>query len=397
MKFNYIDLFAGCWWLSDWFEQSWCFSLVAWVEREKPICETFIKRLQDKRWYKNANDLVMCHDIQDTDTIIKSFDKKIWDKRIDLIVWWPPCQAYSIAGRIRDRDWMHSDYRNYLFESYIKMVNKYKPAFFIFENVPWILSATPQWVDIINEIKKWFDNVWYIISDDLKKYWLVDMTQYWVPQKRKRVIILWVRKDVFYEWIFEDFFYKFLADQKESPKTVEQSIWDLPKIFPIKNSSKQNIYQQDSKDKRQFLNHFPRYHNERDIEIFHDLAKDKKEWSKKYKTIEDIKQLYFLKTWKKSNIHKYYVLDSNSQSNTIVAHLYKDWLRHIHPDHKQSRSLTVREAARLQTFEDDFEFLWSMWDQYKMIGNAVPPRFSKKISIACKNLLHKLNKKWLIH
>ena len=67
-------------------------------------------------------------------------------------------------------------------------------------------------------------------------------------------------------------------------------------------------------------------------------------------------------------------------SNTIPAHLYKDGLRHIHPDPKQARTITVREAARIQTFDDDFEFLGSKGAQYKMIGNAVPPKFSKKIA-----------------
>jgi DNA (cytosine-5)-methyltransferase 1 len=67
--------------------------------------------------------------------------------------------------------------------------------------------------------------------------------------------------------------------------------------------------------------------------------------------------------------------------------LYKDGLRHIHPDPCQARSITVREAARLQTFDDDFEFLGSRGDQYKMIGNAVPPAFSKIIAETVSEIL----------
>jgi len=74
------------------------------------------------------------------------------------------------------------------------------------------------------------------------------------------------------------------------------------------------------------------------------------------------------------------VLRKDEPSNTIPAHLYKDGMRHIHPDPEQARSITVREAARLQTFADDFEFLGPMMAQYKMIGNAVPSEFARIIA-----------------
>ena len=96
-------------------------------------------------------------------------------------------------------------------------------------------------------------------------------------------------------------------------------------------------------------------------------------------------------TGKHSNIHKYYVLRWDQPSNTIPAHLYKDGMRHIHPDSKQARSITVREAARLQTFDDDFEFLGPTMAQYKMIGNAVPSKFAKIIASALHELLDKYN------
>jgi DNA (cytosine-5)-methyltransferase 1 len=81
------------------------------------------------------------------------------------------------------------------------------------------------------------------------------------------------------------------------------------------------------------------------------------------------------------------VLRPNLPSNTIPAHLYKDGLRHIHPDPEQSRSITVREAARLQTFEDDFQFCAAQGANYKMIGNAVPPKFAKLIAMTLSKII----------
>ena len=136
-------------------------------------------------------------------------------------------------------------------------------------------------------------------------------------------------------------------------------------------------------------NHEPRMHNERDIGIFKLLAKDISTGVEKYTSSRALIELYKEKTGKNSKFHKYNVIREDKPSNTIPAHLYKDGLRHIHPDPEQARSITVREAARLQTFDDDFEFFGSRGDQYKMIGNAVPPEFSKLIAQTIAEMLNK--------
>ena len=137
------------------------------------------------------------------------------------------------------------------------------------------------------------------------------------------------------------------------------------------------------------FNHLPRYHSRRDIEIFRKLAIDIESGRKQYVSTEALKKLYEEETGHTSNVHKYYVLRRDEPSNLIPAHLYKDGLRHIHPSSSQARSITVREAARLQTFPDDYEFIGSQMDQYKMIGNAVPPAMSKVLAEAIWELLFK--------
>ena len=96
-------------------------------------------------------------------------------------------------------------------------------------------------------------------------------------------------------------------------------------------------------------------------------------------------KFYTKMTGKTSKHNKYRNLEWDKPSPTIVAHLYKDGLMFIHPDAKQSRSITIREAASLQSFDDDYEFSGKMGVDYKMIGNAVPPLMAKKIAEVLKS------------
>ena len=167
----------------------------------------------------------------------------------------------------------------------------------------------------------------------------------------------------------------------------------MPIILPNKEIIKKDghKYSHQPIDGNGVLNHIPRFHSERDQIIFTMLAEDIESGRNEYVSTDSLKALYTKMTGKKSNIHKYYVLRWNEQSNTIPAHLYKDGMRHIHPDPRQARSITAREAARLQTFADDFEFLGPMMAQYKMIGNAVPSDFAKIIAKGIHELLKKYN------
>ena len=232
-----------------------------------------------------------------------------------------------------------------------------------------------------------------IISTDLKKIALLDSSDYGVPQIRKRVIIIGISKEHTNHnpiKILNDFYLNILPTFKVNRKTtVKEAIGDLDSLYPLNGDEKLHYKKVSHNNNSNIKNHKPRFHSQRDIEIFSELAYDVENGSKKYPDVNSLKQLYYEKTGKKSSFHKYNVLAYEQQSNTIPAHLYKDGLRHIHPDYKQARSITPREAGRLQTFDDDFEFIGSQGACYQMIGNAVPPLLAKKIALAIDILLKK--------
>lgn len=390
MKINVIDLFAGCGGLTDGFMQTGKYKTLAAVDWELPTVQTLRNRLKNKWKYNLDKNNIIHFDIQRTDELINGFDDPKFGKsrglnaivgnnNIDLIVGGPPCQAYSIAGRVRDVKGMQDDYRNFLFESYVKMVSHFQPKAFIFENVEGILSAKPGGISIIKRVQKSFEEIGYEITKDLRANALFDTSYYNVPQKRKRVIIFGIKKNENSTNKINEFYSLMKLNSSENPLNSKIAFENLPKIYPSVLNS-QFSHKIEVSDFSSLKNHEPRNHNKRDIDIFKLLANDILSGEEKYISSKALIKLYKEKTGKSSKFHKYHVIREDKPSNTIPAHLYKDGLRHIHPDPNQARSITVREAARIQSFEDDFEFLGSKGDQYKMIGNAVPPNFSKLIA-----------------
>lgn len=387
-----IDLFAGCGGLMEGFERSGGFDTVACVEWEPAPCRNLVQRLRTKWGHPNAAKEVIRFDIQRTDELFSGFndaeygvsgglDELVGSRKIDVLVGGPPCQAYSLAGRVRDANGMRDDYRNYLFESYLKVVSHYQPDFFLFENVVGLLSAAPDGTPIADKIRASFDAAGYAVIGDFKRAEF-NLPDYGIPQNRKRIIILGVRRKSFgarAARILDDFYSNVMPSMRRRRRTVAQAIGDLPKFVPsIENGKVAYVLQ----GRKEVPNHVPRHQSARDVKVFRLLTEDIESGRMEYVSIPRLKELYTEVTGKKSNIHKYYVLRRDQQSNTIPAHLYKDGFRHIHPDSLQCRTLTVREAARLQTFDDDYVFLGSMGEQYKMIGNAVPPAFAEILAHA---------------
>jgi DNA (cytosine-5)-methyltransferase 1 len=407
-KYTFIDLFAGCGGLSEGFLASGKFHGLAHVEWELPMVHTLRNRLEQKWEHSNedAQKSVIYFDIQKTDELIngswsdstiqqygatnhpllasKGIKGIIGKEKVDLIIGGPPCQAYSIAGRAQDKNSMKDDYRNYLFESFVKVVKAFEPKMFVFENVPGMLSAEPGGIPVTQRIFEAFDEIGYDIKqpEDLKDV-VLDASHFNVPQKRRRVILIGVQKkrkydlDSVYAEIIK------LSNQNDIA-TVKDAIGKLPSLLPLEQPVKRdgkNVSHQDSKKK--IAHHEARYHNPRDVQAFREWITQCMNNKSSFEKIN----FYNVRLNKKSNHAKYRNLEWDKPSPTIVAHLYKDGLMFIHPDEKQARSISVREAAALQSFPDDFTFLGSNAYQYKMIGNAVPVKLAEAVANGVANYL----------
>lgn len=388
----------------DGFEQTGLYETLAAVEWEEAPCRNLRKRLAEKWHYVDADERVLRFDIQRAQELFDGWDddvygksdglsKLIGNKALDLIIGGPPCQAYSIAGRVRDEFGMKKDYRNYLFESYLKVVKKYRPKAFVFENVPGILTAKPDDMFIIDIIQEQFKKENYCLLPNLRNA-IIDFTEYGVPQNRSRIIILGLDMKIYGEeeskQLIEKFYSSVLPSKKCKKKSAWEAIGDLPKLYPLEHDEKYYGKRISHSLPQPFVaNHVARWQSARDIEIFRLLEKDIEDKRFEYISTEALKKLYTQKTGHKSNVHKYHVIQKARPSNLIPAHLYKDGLRHIHPESSQARTITVREAARLQTFDDDYIFYGNNVELFKMIGNAVPPRFSKVLAQSLYELLFK--------
>ena len=400
MKYRMIDLFAGCGGLTEGFMQTKQYEEIAAVEWLRPQVNTLRKRLKTKWGEADSEQRVMHFDIQREEELFSGWNDEEFGKGkgldyfveqsggIDLIIGGPPCQAYSVAGSVRDENGMRDDYRNYLFEHYLNVVNRYRPKFFVFENVPGILSAAPDGTPITELITRGFEGIGYKIISELKNA-VVNASDYGVPQNRSRVVILGVdvRSIDNAEEVINKFYNTILPKYRVKKKiTVREAIGDLPKCMPVFDESSHKKRISHKTPECNITWHIPRYSNLRDMDIFRILEEDIASGLREYDS-KKISELYEKKIGSKSPIHRYHVLEPDEPSTTIIAHLYKDGNRFIHYDPEQQRTITVREAARLQSFPDDFEFVGSRGNAYQMIGNAVPPQLANVIAESVAELL----------
>lgn len=398
-KYTFIDLFAGCGGLSEGFLESGHFRGLAHVEWELPMVQTLRNRLI-KEWGEsedNAIKNVVYFDIQKTEELIDGnwseetiakYGKNnsseallglkhlIGKERVDFIIGGPPCQAYSIHGRATDKNSMQDDYRNYLFESFVKVVDAFKPRAFIFENVTGMLSARPGGRLVVDRIYTAFTKIGYeVLPPDSFNEAVYDAYNYNVPQNRKRVILFGVRKGE--RLSLNKFYQTLLNNASKRQLTVKDVLGDLPPIYPLPEIGKvkgKNVSHRstDTSDKW----HLPRHCSERDIKLIKEWISNNMNYCSQQEAIDFYKKV----TGHDTLYRKYRNLEWDKPSPTVVAHLQKDGFMFIHPDIEQARFITIREAALLMTFPKDFEFIGNRAYCYKMIGNAVPVNFAKAIA-----------------
>ena len=401
--FRYLDLFAGAGGLSEGFIRAG-FEPVAHIEMDVAACYTLKTRaayhwlkangklelynkylsqeITREEFYneipKSVLETVLNYEISEDSlkTIFKQVDQLLGGKKLDLIVGGPPCQAYSIAGRSRDENKMVGDKRNYLYKLYAEFLRRYKPKYFVFENVVGLLSAKDEDGTLhFTNMQNLFEKCGYKTDSRV-----LNSSDYGVLQNRKRIILIGRRgkKKDFYPTIPH-----VICNQ-----TVEELFCDLPSIqagegvvTPVPTSQYKGTYLFNSGikeyDQEPVTFHQARPNTEQDLEIYRIVVEA---WNKSKTRLSYTDLPERLRTHNNINcfLDRFKVVAGDlPYAQTVVAHICRDGHYFIHPDIKQNRSLTPREVARIQTFPDNYFFESTTGKPsrtlaYKQIGNAVP-------------------------
>lgn len=396
-SFSFIDLFAGCGGLSEGFYKLG-FKALAHVEIDKYCCETLRERMRYYGYTEPEIEKSVIHQDITNCEVLNQLHNAVNNRTVDLIIGGPPCQAYSSAGRARDFNGMKKDPRNFLFEHYVKILNEFLPKFFVFENVTGILTANINNELIIDKVFAKLGENYKLANPSLLEF---NTAEFGVPQVRRRIIILGIRKDLPYspEEVYASikkthYIYEPQSKTSRLKKcvSVREAIGDLPtipqgnklKVMPFSYTIDNEFIKWVKADCHELYDHVCRTQNSKDTERFMEMARNKWTFEELLKNRPDLQH-------EKQRVfgNSYVVQFWDAPSRTIIAHLCKDGNQFIHPDYNQGRSISVREAARLQSFPDDFHFYGAMTQQFKQIGNAVPPLFAYHIAKSLKKFLSK--------
>lgn len=404
--YNFIDLFAGAGGLSEGFFQAG-FNPVAHVEMNLSAAQTletrsayyYLKKTGNLYLYydylkgkmtrstfieqipKDVLKTVIC-EVMSKDTLPGIFEEidEILNEdgldHVDVIIGGPPCQAYSLVGRAQSSHMEHpmaEDPRNNLYLLYARFLKKYRPKMFVFENVMGVETANNgrTWRNIQAQLKR----VGYRIE-----FHEQNASDFGVLQSRKRMIIVGWRKDTTFHYP------KFEAVTPNA--IVNDLLQDLPKITPGKGGSKYGktppstyVTNTGIRTRDDVLTlHTARPNIPQDIKIYRRAIAL---WDDGHQRLRYDRLPPELRTHKNvsSFLDRFKVVEGDEPCcHTILAHLSKDGHYFIHPDIAQHRSITPREAARIQSFPDNYFFEGSRTAVFTQIGNAVPPMMARAIA-----------------
>nr|WP_304661702.1 DNA cytosine methyltransferase [Arthrobacter sp. zg-Y238] len=375
----------------------------------------------------------------ESDTLIR---ESLQDASEWVLIGGPPCQAYSMAGRSRRKHdvTFKDDHKHFLYKEYLHIITEFRPAVFVMENVKGMLSSKSGDGKIFELIEQdlrapGYDLHSMVVNSDTGELkpsdFIIKSELYGIPQKRHRVIIVGLRRDAQLPAP--------KALEHREPVTVQDAIWSLPHLrsgisrrphatwedwATIREQAHQFLQALPGKERASAPSPYEldtKSTSVRPPEPFDkaSAAGELQTWLRKDAApvtwnhearghmLEDLVRYYLLAAlvtadgsspkvrslpaahWPKhNNINnvvvpfedRFRVQAWGKPSSTVVSHIAKDGHYYIHPDHEQMRSLTVREAARLQTFPDNYVFLGNRTQQYTQVGNAVPPLLASKIA-----------------
>lgn len=407
-QFTVVDLFAGAGGLLEGFRRRG-FRIVSSVEMDPYACDTLKTRhayweqktgktkraywdyvrgkvsredfLKDLPENSVINAEISSKTINDIAGKIGMRMREMRVDSIDVFIGGPPCQAYSLVGRARDPKSMKDDPRKQLYKHYVQLLKRFMPEVFVFENVPGILSADDG--ALFEEVKKYFGKAGYVVE-----YRMLNASDFMVLENRKRVILIGWKKD-------RDLKYPEFKPKKHDYFTAEL-FKDLPALSPGEGSNISEYVNEVSdylkKSKIRHIepvltHHVTRPINDNDREIYKEALVL---WETEGKRLNYADLPEKLKTHKNqtSFLDRFKVVAANeAASHTVVAHIAKDGHYYIHPDIKQLRSISVREAARIQSFPDNYYFEGPRTAKLVQIGNAVPPLMAEVIAGSIKEML----------
>ncbi|EMW5317257.1 DNA (cytosine-5-)-methyltransferase [Enterococcus faecalis] len=401
-----LDLFSGAGGLTEGFRQA-PFDIIAHIEMDLDACFSlktreayyFLKEEQKLDIYQDyvANKISRSElydfippeklnsilnieiNYDSMEGIFNFIDSRLDNGPIDGIIGGPPCQAYSMIGRAQNNHKKNTDERIYLYKYYLEFLKKYRPKFFIFENVKGLLSfRDSNDNELFIQIKQEFLEHGYDLEEKI-----INSVLYGIPQKRERLFLVGIRNDI----RTNDSFFKVLEEKQEDAITINELFRDLPSLKSGESSKQYTNAEpcefvknsiRDMQYDKSLSYHIARPHNKNDLSIYKIVLEGK--MNGKNLKYSDIPEKFQTHSNKKSFLDRYKAIDGTSSCHTIVAHIAKDGHYYIHPDINQNRSISVREAARIQSFPDNFYFESSRTSAFKQIGNAVPPILSKKLS-----------------